>query len=362
MPTRCQARRSSSPAGAADPDALLIALSSRHVALWTPDGLDDRLAVADEMIALARDHGRPEHELQGRNWLCADLWEAGQIDRFESEALEHARLATRLRLPTFTWYEPLWQASLAALKADWDRAEGLIVHAGQAGTAAGDRNAPLFAWGLRLAMRLARYQFADEDLQNAEQHIRESPASSAWRCLRCWFAAHAGRLEQAREDLDWLAADGFAALPRDANWLPAMFELAEAVCLLSDRPRAAAMYELLLPYGDRHISAMRGTVSWGSGHAVLGRLASTANLDRAARHFESALDLEHRWGARAWLVRTQANYAAVLVERGGVGDRDRAAELGREAIAQADTLQIVATVIPDIVRRLAEVIARTPAR
>jgi tetratricopeptide (TPR) repeat protein len=340
--------------GVEDPDALLIALSSRHVALWTPDGLDDRLAVADEMIALARDHGRQEHELQGRNWLCADLWEAGQIDRFESEAGEHARLATRLRLPTFTWYEPLWLASLAALRADWDRAERLIIQAEQTGTDAGDRNAPLFAWGLRLAMRLARHQFADEDLQNAERHIRESPASSAWRCLRCWFAAHAGQLEKANEDLDWLAADGFAALPRDANWLPAMFELTEAVQLLGDRPRAAEMYQLLLPYGDRHVSAMRGTVSWGCGQTVLGRLASTVgNLDQAEQHLEAALDLERRWGARAWLVRTQASYASLLVERGGVGDRDRAIELGREAIAQAKALQISPAVIPSTVRSLA---------
>jgi DNA-binding SARP family transcriptional activator len=340
--------------GVEDPDALLIALSSRHVALWTPDGLEDRLAVADEMIALARDHGRQEHELQGRNWLCADLWEAGQIDRFESEAGEHARLATRLRLPTFTWYEPLWLASLAALRADWDRAERLIIQAEQTGTDAGDRNAPLFAWGLRLAMRLARHQFADEDLQNAERHIRESPASSAWRCLRCWFAAHAGQLEKANEDLDWLAADGFAALPRDANWLPAMFELTEAVQLLGDRPRAAEMYQLLLPYGDRHVSAMRGTVSWGCGQTVLGRLASTVgNLDQAEQHLEAALDLERRWGARAWLVRTQASYASLLVERGGVGDRDRAIELGREAIAQAKALQISPAVIPSTVRSLA---------
>jgi DNA-binding SARP family transcriptional activator len=341
--------------GAEDPDALLVALSSRHVALWIPDGLNDRLAVADEMIALARDHVRPEHELQGRNWLCADLWEAGQIDRFETEAQEHAELATRLRLPNYTWYEPLWRASLAALRADWDQAERLITQAEQTGTDAGDRNAPLFAWGLRLAVRLARHQFADEDLQNAERHIRESPASSAWRCLRCWFAAHAGQLEKANADLDWLARDGFAALPRDANWLPAMFELSEAVFLLGDRPRAAEMYQLLLPYGDRHISAMRGTVSWGSGQTVLGRLASTVgNLDQAAQHFEAALDLERRWGARAWLVRTQSSYAALLVKRGGVSERDRAVELGREAIAQAQALKIAPAVIPSTVGPLAE--------
>jgi DNA-binding SARP family transcriptional activator len=344
---------------AEDPDALLIALSSRHVALWTPDGLDERLAVADEMIALARDHARPEHELQGRNWLCADLWEAGQIDRFETEASEHARLATRLRLPTFTWYEPLWQAALCALRADWGLAERLISQAEQAGTEAGDRNAPLFAWGLRLAMRLARHEFADEDLQNAQQHIRESPASSAWRCMRCWFAAHAGQFDEANEDLDWLAADGFAGLPRDANWLPAMFELTEAVCLLGDRTRAAEMYRLLLPYGDRHISAMRGTVSWGCGHAMLGRLASTiGNLDQAAQHFEAALGLERRWRARAWLVKTQASYAALLVERGGRGDRDAALEFGQGAIAHAAALHMAPAVIPKAVRRLTEGVVR----
>jgi DNA-binding SARP family transcriptional activator len=338
-----------------DPEALLVALGARHVALWTPDGLDDRLAVAEEMIALARDQGRAEHELQGRNWLCADLCEAGQIEHFEAEAREHARLATRLRLPSYMWYEPLWQASLAALRADWDRAERLIAQAEQAGTDAGDRNAPLFGWGLRAAMRLARHQFTDEDLQKIERQIRESPASSAWRCMRCLFAAQAGRIDKANEDLDWLAADGFAALPRDANWLPAMFELTEAVCLLGDRARAAELYRLLLPYGDRHISAMRGTVSWGSGQALLARLATTVgNLDRAADHFEAAIELERRWEARAWLVKTRAGYAAVLVTRGEPGDHDRAEELAREAIARAETLQIMPTVIPNTLQQLAE--------
>ena len=173
--------------------------------------------------------------------------------------------------------------------------------------------------------------------------------------MRCWFAAYAGRFDEAHEDLHWLAADGFAALPRDANWLPAMFELTEAVYLLGDRTRAAEMYRLLLPHGDRHISAMRGTVSWGSGRAMLGRLASAVgDLDQAVLHFEGALVLEHRWGARAWLVKTRADYAATLVARDGPGDHDRAATLAREATAQAEALQIVPTVIPSTVRSLTE--------
>jgi hypothetical protein len=42
-----------------------------------------------------------------------------------------------------------------------------------------------------------------------------------------------------------------------------------------------------------------------------------------------------------------------LVARGGPGDRDRATALAREAIAQAETMHIMPTVIPSTVRPLA---------
>jgi hypothetical protein len=337
-----------------DLDAQLTALSAHHVALWTPDGLPERLEVAEEMVALAREHHRPEQQLQGRNWLCADLWEAGDIDRFEQQTTEHAQLARTLRLPTFRWYEPLWQAALAALRGEWGPAERLLAEAEQTGIQAGDRNAPLFAAGLRVQMRVARHQFTDEDLAIVEQHVRESPASPAWRCMRCWLAAQAGNLTQAREDLAVLTRDDVAALPRDANWLSGLFELTQAVWLLGDRHRAEQLYDLLAPFQDRHISAMRGSFSWGSAEYTLARLASTkGDLDHAARHYDAALALERRWKARAWLVRTRAHYAEVLLERAAPGDRELAIDHAHEAIAQAHALDISPAAIPRTVRELA---------
>jgi hypothetical protein len=101
--------------------------------------------------------------------------------------------------------------------------------------------------------------------------------------------------------------------------VPALFELAEAVCLLDGRARAAEMHELILPFHDRHISAMRGTVSWGSAQSMLGGLATTAGyLDRAA------------------------------------GDHARETDLAREAIALAQALDIPPTAIPRAVRQLAD--------
>src|SRR5206468_1350503 len=52
----------------ADVVAIASALGARHVALWRPDRVDERLAVAEEMMAAARAAGDRHAELQAHNW------------------------------------------------------------------------------------------------------------------------------------------------------------------------------------------------------------------------------------------------------------------------------------------------------
>ena len=59
--------------------ALLEALGARHVALWSPAHAEERLRIADELVAAARAQGDREAELQGVNWRVADLVELGDI-------------------------------------------------------------------------------------------------------------------------------------------------------------------------------------------------------------------------------------------------------------------------------------------
>jgi hypothetical protein len=47
------------------------------VALWRPDHTEERLAIADELVAQARRAGDREAELQGVNSRVADLFEKG---------------------------------------------------------------------------------------------------------------------------------------------------------------------------------------------------------------------------------------------------------------------------------------------
>jgi hypothetical protein len=67
------ARAASAPAALAD------AISARHVALWSAPHLDERLALAEDMIALGERSGNRERVLQGRNWRFMDLLESGDV-------------------------------------------------------------------------------------------------------------------------------------------------------------------------------------------------------------------------------------------------------------------------------------------
>ena len=62
-----------------EPAALAAALNARHVALWTPAHVEERLAVAAEMEEMALRAGDREQALQAHNWLVVDLLELGEV-------------------------------------------------------------------------------------------------------------------------------------------------------------------------------------------------------------------------------------------------------------------------------------------
>ena len=68
-------------------------------------------------------------------------------------------------------------------------------------------------------------------------------------------------------------------------------------------------------------------------------LASTIGLwDDAEAHFEAALDLNARLGARPWLARTELAYARMLLARHQPGDAERARDVMHRAYATARSL------------------------
>jgi tetratricopeptide (TPR) repeat protein len=132
-----------------------------------------------------------------------------------------------------------------------------------------------------------------------------------------WQYAELGRDAEARALVDRIAADDFAALAWDANWLSSLGELAEATALLGDRERAAWLYERLLPYADRRIVAGRAVYDQCSAHYALGLYASTLERhEQAAAHFEAAIESDLALGAEPALAHSRARYEAARNERG----------------------------------------------
>ena len=63
-----------------------------------------------------------------------------------------------------------------------------------------------------------------------------------------------------------------------------------------------------------------------------------ARWDDAQRHFEEALAMNTRMGARPWLAHTQYQYATMLLVRGQSGDRKKALALRKAALTTAREL------------------------
>ncbi len=323
-----------------DQRSLAAALGARHVALWRPDRLSERLETAETMIAAAVGAGDGPLELQARNWRAVDLFELGDLDGWREEARRHTELAERLRMPAYAWYGPLWQAVDAALQGNFAQAEALREHARELGSRAGDDNAELFADLLEFTVRsLIRRAFDELDLQWAVEKTEHSPAGVAWIAGTSWALAELGREQEAREYLTRITTDRFAPLPFDTNWLSAIGEASEAVVLLGDRPNAALLYELLTPYAGRPMTAGRAVVSYGSVDRHMAELASMlGRAEDATRHFEAALTLNAK--TPAWLPHTELAFAAHLRTH---GEHDRAAELAEEGARSAAAIGITNT-------------------
>jgi tetratricopeptide (TPR) repeat protein len=119
----------------------------------------------------------------------------------------------------------------------------------------------------------------------------------------------------------------------DEEWLASICLLAETCAILEDTERAAGLYQLLLPYRARNAVAVPEFALDSTGRP-LGILATLlGRFDDAAGHFEEALRMNAKMGARPWLADTQEALARMLLRRDAGGDRERARELVSRARA-----------------------------
>src|SRR5439155_2719356 len=199
-----------------------------------------------------------------------------------------AELAEELRQPAQAWLVGVHRTLIALLEGRFAEAEGLISETFRIGETAQ-------SWNAAVAFRLQLYLLRREQgrLRELDDLVRcaaaDYPTYPIFRCVLANMTAELGLDVEAGELLEALAADGFAALPFDEEWLVSMSLLAETAGRLSDEACARTMYELLLPYADR-VAIAYPEISTGAVSRYLGILASIGERwDEAGRHLDDAL-------------------------------------------------------------------------
>jgi DNA-binding SARP family transcriptional activator/tetratricopeptide (TPR) repeat protein len=312
--------------------ALADALDGRAAAIVAPDTIAECLELADELYEVADRAGDRERLASAHFHRFLLLVQLGDLAGAEAEVAGHSAVAEELRQPAQLWQVRSTQALIALATGRLREAEELSSQA----FAYGERAQPGFAIP---AFRLHRYMLCDFHgcIEEVEESIRELvveyPPRVAFRCVLARLEAQLGNTSQARRELEPLVKDGCARLPFDLEWLYGMSHLAETAAAVGDAESAAVLYRLLVPWKALNTAdvpeGMRGSTS-----RYLGLLAVTMRrLDEAKQHFDDALAMNERMGARPWHAHTQADYARMLIARAARGDAERARALLDQAAA-----------------------------
>ena len=325
-----------------DRGALAYVLDAAWIALWVPENPAARLDLATEMLRLADETADKARAHQGHRWRMIALLEIGDVAEARREFDAQVRIAQELQQPAQLENASVVAAMWAQFEGRFDEAEQLAKEALASAERAHDR-AAAEQFGAQMIALLRERGRLHEIEPTVKAFVEQNPAVVAWRSVLAWIYSQKGREPEARTEFERLAPDDFACLHRDYTWLMATSLLADVCSFLKDRSRAAILYEQLLPFAGRNIVMGYAIVCAGSVSRSLGVLATAMRRWREGeQHFESALEMNERMGARPWLAWSQHDFARMLTDRDKPGDRQRAECLLDGALASARELGMTA--------------------
>jgi hypothetical protein len=310
--------------GLGDPETLAYVLDGHYSAMMWPETSMQRLAIADEIVALAQQVADHERATAGRVYRVIANMELGRMSEAETELDIIAEEAAALRQPAQLWITAATRANLALCQGRFDAAQALIDEALRLGEGAQRRDSVL-------SHRLQMFVLDREIGGNAEiealirDAVSEFPTRPVFRCALAYIYADRGDAGRAQAAIDDLAAqEDFAAIQRDNEYLFSLAFLSDAVAAVDDVRAAAVLYDLLVPYAD--LNAINADeIATGSVSRTLGVLAAAmSRWDDGSRHFEAAVVHNTDMRARPWVAHAQHDYGRMLLARDAPGDREQA--------------------------------------
>jgi predicted ATPase/DNA-binding SARP family transcriptional activator len=321
-----------------DPVVLYEALHNSVLANRQPEKTEERIAVLNEMLGLAEQIGDVEKVLDTIMLRIYDQLELGNIQPVEADLEAYTRMAEEIRQPFFIHNIGVMQTGLLLLAGRLEEAERLAQEALDTARQTGVENAD-GVFGMQM-FTIRREQGRLQELAPVIKYfVTHHSAAATWRPGLALIYSDLRLAQEARTEFEYLAANDFAGLPQDALWLTCIIYLSEVCAFLGDADRAAVLYRHLLPYAGHNVVVGFAADCYGAVSRYLGLLATTmSRWEAAEQHFEAALEMNARMGAKPWLAHTQYQYAAMLLTRDWAGDSDQAMSLLHEALATAHEL------------------------
>jgi hypothetical protein len=318
-----------------DESTLAYALNARHLAVWAPENIDERLALASEIIELGSGIGDLSLELTGRVWHLADLLEIGSAQAADREIDAYSGLADRAGYPHFVAYAFMFKAVRSMLKGQFADAERLARRSAELGNRVADVNIQL-SHHIQMAVLRALQGRPEETAVHLE--LASGGVTEEVDKLHVSLMCLAGDRTGASEAL-YSIAQQRNLVPR-AFWLPMNAGAALLASSTGAAGEAKPIYEALRPFEPRWVLSGRDVVApLGPVAYYLGLLAGClSEFELAARHFEVALEKARAIGARPYVALTQASYGAMLANRGKKADERRARQLLGDAAEEAEKM------------------------
>jgi tetratricopeptide (TPR) repeat protein len=311
-------------------------LSLVHHLLLGPRHAHVRLTLAEELIGAASEADDAVLTLTGRCWRTVDLFLLGDptADRMHAALRDRAQV---LGGGAIGFVADAIDVMRLMRAGQLDEAEQAAERCLARGTAVGDADALAWYGGQLVVIRWL--QGRTLEVLSLVEEMAASPTLAetdvVYLAATSCVAAACGELDRARAALDRLVARGLSSIPETSNWLMTLFTLADAAKVLGDADAAREAYELLTPYADLPTMASLAVVCLGSTQRALGVAALTfGDVDLAVRHLQAAVTGNRRLGNQPFATIAAADLAEALLRRDGHGDRERAVQLLRDAVAE----------------------------
>jgi DNA-binding CsgD family transcriptional regulator len=306
-------------------------------------GLDRTLAMLTEARELAEQLGQTDIQAEAMEWRVAGLIALGDLRTAGREHAEVYALAARVRQPFPLHVAEHYASTLALCAGNLTEAEAAARRSHEWSRLLTGRPASA-VYGIQM-FGVRREQGRLAELAGATRMMaRSEPSPSVWRPGLAAVLAELGMEDEARHELERVRLEGFDRL-RSSLWVASLTYLADASSIVGDRALAALVYPEMAPLSGANVVVGHGVACYGAADRFLGLLAATlADFDRAAAHFERAMAINRRMGARTWLAHTMLAYGRTLLIRRGTGDARHAAELLSGAATLADQIGMPALV------------------